>query len=280
MAARAEVLEELRRRVRRLEGIAGEGGRVLPLGPALDAALPEGGLPLGCLHEIAAGASAGDDPWGGAATGFAAALAGRVAAEHGPVLWLPSPARRRSGRGPGPLDPDLFAPDSFGGAEPYGPGLAAWGLAPERLLVVRAGTGAELLWALEEALRCRGLGAALAEVEGIDPTSARRLQLAAEAGGVTAFLLRPGPSPSGRRRAPAASAVTRWAVTPVPGRADGSRPGLGAPLWRLDLLRCRGGRPGAWIAEWRGDSFHAAPLALDEAPGPAVPPAVLPARSA
>jgi protein ImuA len=271
MAARTEVLEELRRRVRRLEGIAGEGGRVLPLGPALDAALPEGGLPLGCLHEIGAGASAGDDPWGGAATGFAAALAGRVAAEHGPVLWLPSPARRRHGPAPGALDPG-----SFEGAEPYGPGLAAWGLAPERLLVVRAATGAELLWALEEALRCRGLGAALAEVEEIDPTSARRLQLAAEAGGVTAFLLRPGSPPSGHRRAPAAAAVTRWAVTPVPGRAEGSRPGLGAPLWRLDLLRCRGGRPGAWIAEWRGDALHAAPLPPDEASGPAA----LPARSA
>ncbi|WP_207478159.1 ImuA family protein [Arenibaculum pallidiluteum] len=238
-AGKAVLLEDLRRRIRRLEGTAGEGGRVLPLGPALGAALPEGGLPLGCLHEVSAGTGPGEDPWGGAATGFAAALAGRIAALHGPVLWVRRAEARR------------------GAAEPYAPGLAAWGLGPERLIVVRARAEAEILWALEEALRCRGLGAVLAEVDGIDATAGRRLQLAAEAGGVTALLLR-----LGRRRAPASAAVTRWAVSAAPGRVvrtpDGAdEPGVGAPRWRVELLRCRGGRPGVWLAEWRGEDFAA-----------------------
>jgi protein ImuA len=245
---RAETIEELRRRIRRLEGIAGEGGRVLPLGPALDRALPEGGLPLGCLHEVGPGEcmpGGAADPWGGAATGFAAALAGRIAAVHGPVVWLLRATRR--GRAVTPA------------TEPYAPGLAAWGLGPERLVVARARSDEELLWALEEGLRCRGLGAVLAEVGDLDLTAGRRLQLAAEAGGVTALLLRLGPP-----RASASAAVTRWAVASAPSRGDAGRPGVGIAAWRLSLLRCRGGRPGSWLAEWRGDGFSALPVSGGE----------------
>jgi protein ImuA len=31
--------------------------------------------------------------------------------------------------------------------------------------------------------------------------------------------------------------------------------GLGPPRWRTRLLRCRGGQPGEWLLEWRGDGF-------------------------
>src|SRR4051812_13811131 len=84
---RTALLAGLRARIRRLEGIGGGPGRVLPFGaPALDSALPDGGLPLRCLHEVAAG----DAPGGGAATGFAAALLGAAATvgAGAPVLWI------------------------------------------------------------------------------------------------------------------------------------------------------------------------------------------------
>ena len=57
--------------------------------------------------------------------------------------------------------------------------------------MVRAGPRDARLWALEEALRSPGLTAVLAEVDRLTLTQSRRLQLAAEAKGVTAFLLRP-----------------------------------------------------------------------------------------
>ena len=100
--------------------------------------------------------------------------------------------------------------------ELFGPGLAELGLAPERLIVVRARPAAARLWALEEALRSPGLAAALAEVDQLSLTQSRRLQLAAEAKGVTALLLRPpgaGATPS--------AAATRWQIEAAPSEAAG-----------------------------------------------------------
>ena len=220
-AGKAAVLAELRARVHRLEGGGGSDGRVLALGAAaLDGHLPGGGLALGCLHEIA-GVAAGDD---GAAVGFAAALLGRLAAGRGRVLWL---SRRR----------DL-----------YPPGLAGLGLTPEPLIVVAARRDRDVLWAMEEALACRRLAAVLGEVDEMDLVASRRLQLAAESLGVTGLLLRP-PAP----RPSASAAVTRWRLAAAASAT--AAPGLGPPRWRADLARCRGGRPGRWLLEWRDGRF-------------------------
>ncbi|MGQ9366880.1 ImuA family protein [Azospirillum sp. ST 5-10] len=235
--ARGAALGALRARIRRLEGIGGVAeGRALPLGLAdLDAALPDGGLPLGCLHEVAAA-----DP--GAGTAFAAVLLARlVAVGRGPAVWI---VRGR----------DLHAP-----------GLAAYGLGPERLIAVRARRDAEALWAMEEALRCRALAAVLGEVGTVDLTASRRLQLAAEAGGVTGLLL-----PRDARPGAASAAVTRWRIAAVPSVCRPGEPGVGAPCWRAELLRCRGGRPGAWWLEWRDGAL----VAAEAAAGAAVPDAV------
>ncbi len=213
------LLSDLRRRIRRLEGhggaMAGEDGTpgVLSLGvPAVDGALPWGGLPRAGLHEVLGGGR-GD----GAADGFCAALLARLAAGGAPVLWV-----RRGG--------DL-----------YGPGLAAFGLGPERLIVVRGRTATDVLWAMEEALRSGVPAAVLGEAEGASPTALRRLQLAAESGGTMALVLRPGAAD-----AAASPALTRWRVTAAPADAGV----FAAPRWRLELVRCRGGTPAAWLMEW------------------------------
>ncbi|HSK38974.1 MAG TPA: hypothetical protein VK943_04330, partial [Arenibaculum sp.] len=146
-ADKPAVLAELRNRIRRLEGVGGEGCRVLPLGSAIDAALPDGGLPLGCLHELAADGDGPASERGAAATAFAAALLARIAAAAGPVLWIGT-------------ERDLFAP-----------GLAAFGLTPDRLIVVRARRTEDVLWAMEEALRSHGIGGVLGEVAGVGLTA-------------------------------------------------------------------------------------------------------------
>src|ERR687897_2649220 len=173
-----------------------EGGAILPLGlPGIDRALPGGGLARGCLHELCGA------PDQGAALGFAAVLLGRLMGDGGHVVWI------------GPRD------------ELFGPGLAELGLAPERLILVRARARDARLWALEEALRSSGLAAALAEVDQLTLTQSRRLQLAAEAKGVTAFLLRPlsacdapGAAPEAASAAATVS-MTRWRITPLPEEA-------------------------------------------------------------
>ncbi len=217
-ASRRAELTQLRARIRRLErGGRGEG-RSLSLGlPELDAALPEGGLPLGAVHELVAA-----DAEDGAVYGLAAHWLGLAQRREAGtwVLWCGRADRL------------------------YAPGLRAAGLDPSRLVTVRAHRDEEALWVLEEALRCRDLAGAVAEIDGLGLAPSRRLQLAAEAGGL-GFLLRK----SGGEELGASAAVTRWRIGAIPSIAGPARGMLGAPRWRLDLMRCRGGRPASWIVE-------------------------------
>jgi hypothetical protein len=74
---------------------------------------------------------------------------------------------------------------------PYAPALAAAGIDLARVLVVKARSAQETLWAAEQALRSRACGAVLAWPEGIRYPELRRLQLAAESGRACGFLFRP-----------------------------------------------------------------------------------------
>jgi protein ImuA len=214
---RAGLLAGLRARIARLDrsGLAAEARATFPLSPELDAHLPWGGLPLAGLHEVL-----GEDP--GASLGFATLLLGRAqAALPGrSLLWIAP-------------DPDA-----------YPPGLANLGLDAARLILVRAPRAADALWAAEEALRSPAIAAVLLLGPAPDLTAARRLQLAAETGGGIGLLLRETPEESGP-----GVALTRWRVSP---RAAGAATPhhLGDPAWEIRLLRARGGRPGAWLAEW------------------------------
>ncbi len=209
-------LAALRARIGAIERIGGlsdgEGAGPLSLGAAVDAALPWGGLPRGCLHEIM-----GTE----AAAGFAAGLAARLAGRTGAVLWCLRPRA------------------VFDAGHLHGPGLTQFGLDPGRLIVAQARSDQDLLWAMEEGLRSGRPAAVLGEVGEVGLAASRRLQLAAEMGGVMALLLR-------RRKARRESsvAVTRWQVAPAPsGDALSS-------VWRVDLVRCRGGAPKSWLMEW------------------------------
>lgn len=232
-------LEALRARIRLLErgpGRAPCDGLSLGL-PPLDAALPAGGLPLAALHEIAPGKPDWDD---GPVTGFCLALLVRIAAHRpGPVLWLAA------------------------GGDLYAPGLAAFGFDPCRLIEGRARCDGEVLWAMEEGLRSGALAAVVAEVAELEATAARRLQLAAESSGLPAFLLRRWSRPGAA--APIAAA-TRWRVSAAPA-ASFALPDSGIaeprPRWRVELLRCRAGRPGNFLMEWdhaTGDFSLVAPF--------------------
>jgi protein ImuA len=205
----AAVLDQLRARVRAIEGGGvGFGREVARLGEALDGGLPWGGLPRRALHEVS----------GLAATSAIAAFARRFLARGGSLVWC------RNARLAGEL------------GELYGPGLARFGLTPERVIVVQARDEAEVLWSFEEALRCRGVACAVAEIDKLDLLTSRRLQLAVETGGGAGLVLRPEPDPSPN------AALTRWRAEPV-GAADGI-------FWRLVLWRARGGAPGVWTVRW------------------------------
>lgn len=190
--------------------------------PAIDTHLPGGGLLPAALHEVA---GAGPDLEVGAAP--ALLLAGLLAQRRGPVLWAAARC-------------DL-----------HPPALAAAGLPPDR--VVFADAGRAVLLVMEEALRQPGLAGVVGEVGALTLTQSRRLQLAAEGSGVTAFVLRRFRLGGDPALAEPNAAVTRWRVAPLPSPPPVPHapdvPGLARARWRLDLVRCRGGVPASWIVE-------------------------------
>ena len=224
-APSAERLRDLRDRIARIErGAATRPGQTIPLGvPEIDHILPNGGLALGSLHEMA---GAGPDTEHGAAA--ALLVAGILARMRGPVLWVVERA-------------DLFAP-----------GLACAGLHPDR--VVFAEAGKEVLASMEEGLRHSGLAAVVGEIGGrLTLVASRRLQLAAEQTGILAFALRRSRQFDDPALQEPTAAVTRWRVTALPSPPAlphaPSVPGLARARWRVSLTRCRGGEPGSWIVE-------------------------------
>ena len=217
-------LDELRAQIARIErGPAAAydrpWGQTVSIGAAeIDQALPNGGLALGALHEIA---GAGPDTEHGAAA--ALLTAGILARMTGPVLWAMEYA-------------DLFAP-----------GLAGVGLHPDRVLFAAAGK--EVLATMEEGLRHPGLAAVVGEVAGrFSLIATRRLQLAAEQTGVLAIALRRSRQFDDPALMAPTAAMTRWKVAALPSLPV-AVPGLGPARWRLTLTRCRGGETGSWITE-------------------------------
>jgi protein ImuA len=205
------MIAQLRQSLRALQKPAGiaDGPGILPLGiERIDLALG-GGLARGALHEIAAAGEAHI----AAAAGFALGLASSGAR----LVWIAA---------------DMALAES---GAPYGPGLETFGLAPERLLTVSVARSRDLLWAREEALRCRAVGAVIGEWRHgtIDMVTQRRLSLATTESGALALLLRAAPSDE------ASTAATRWTVGAAPNAC-----------FAVELVRNRRGPLGAWILEW------------------------------
>jgi protein ImuA len=104
---------------------------------------------------------------------------------------------------------------------------------------------------MEEGLRAPGILAVVGEIGTLPAVASRRLQLAAERSGVTAFLLRRwyDSGQAARERALSNAAVTRWRIAALPSRPMRDEPGVGRPRWRIELLRCRGNEPACWEME-------------------------------
>jgi len=244
---RQEGLAGLKREIAGLARAARTDHGVLPFDvPAVDAVLPEGGLARGVLHEL--GGVGGDAEDGVVVAAFLAGILARLKPSL-PVLWCLA-------------HEDLHAP-----------GLLARGLAPERLLCVRGRDDRTVLEATEDGLKVRALAAVVGEVGDLPLTASRRLQLAAQHSGVTAFVLRRWRCAGMARIEPAApvAAVTRWRIGAFPSVPRNGEPGVGRPLWRVELLRCRGGFPARWIMEASDATGHVALAAelADRAPAPA-----------
>ncbi|MYA10032.1 MAG: hypothetical protein F4Z32_01010, partial [Gemmatimonadetes bacterium] len=168
--------DALRRTIQGIEEAGSADRPRLPLGiPGIDRALPGGGLRLGGIHEVV-----GDE----SATGFCAALLARVG---GAEAGSNTPAEGATPRGAFRRSALLWLAR---GDDLYPPGLVRYGIGPGQLLVVSGLRRADdMLWAMEEALRCRAVSGVVAEIGQIGLAAGRRLMLAAEGTGVLGLVL-------------------------------------------------------------------------------------------
>jgi protein ImuA len=226
--ARMSTLASLRGSIERIETHGDVHGlNKVALGHKSADAMLRGGLALAAVHEVFA-----EGHQGAAATGFIAAIAGRLAPRK-PLVWV-----RQD-----------FAEIESGALAPGG--LAELGLDPRLLVTVRAVDIEAALRSTADALACDALGAVVLETFGeprqLDLVASRKLTLAAQSSGVTALLMRVAAQPA------PSTAETRWIVRAAHSPPSAPWSAWGAPVFDAQLVRNRHGPVGRWIMEWKCD---------------------------
>ena len=189
-------------------------------GPMNDA-FPNHHFPLAATHEFIthdAGSLA-------ATTGFIAGIMGSLMQKGAAGLWI-SCSRI------------LFPP-----------ALKTFGIDPQRIIFVDLRNEKDVLWVIEEGLKCTGIAGVVGDIRTISFTSSRRFQLAAEQSKVTGFII------THPLKNTINACTSRWQITSLPANAEENIPGIAHPRWKVELLKIRNGKPGTWIAEWTSSGF-------------------------
>jgi protein ImuA len=225
LSPKSDIITRLRREILPLEGLhASKNNAVSDPGLGFMAeSFPRGIFPLGAVHELIS-----EKRESAASTaGFVAGILSRLMKTGNAAAWI-------------------------GGSRMlFPPALKAFGIAPDQIIFIELKKEKDILWSVEEALKCEGLAAVIGEMPELNFTSSRRFQLAVEQSRVTGFILRSNP-----RSLHPNACVSRWKINPLPGFSEEGLPGLGHPRWQVDLQKMRNGRPGSWQVEWRSGKFH------------------------
>jgi protein ImuA len=221
--SRVDIIAKLQTDILRLEGFKTIGNHAsqLSLGP-ISEALPNKTFPLGAVHEFLTPCV--EDF--AATSGFITGLISTVIKDSGAILWISS---SRS----------IFPP-----------ALITFGIQPDRCVFIEVRREKDILWTMEEALKCGALTSVVAELRDLNFTDSRRLQLAVEQSKVTGFILRRSTNQS------TTACVSRWNISSLRGELIDNLPGIGYPKWRVELLRIRNGKPGVWELQWKNGRFH------------------------
>ncbi|MEO6721206.1 MAG: Error-prone repair protein ImuA [Ferruginibacter sp.] len=193
----------------------------MELGPIKNA-FPGNSFPIGAIHEFICNAV--EDA--AVTAGFIASLLGSLMRKGGVAIWIG-------------CSPTIFPPS-----------LKSFGIAPDKIIFIDLKKEKEMLWVMEEALKCKGLAAVIGELKELSFTTSRRLQLAVEQSKVTGFIIRHNP-----RGLNTTACISRWKITSLlTGSAD-ELPGVGFPQWNVELLKVRNGYPGSWQIEFIAGHF-------------------------
>jgi protein ImuA len=227
LAGKTDIISDLKMDILRLQGFAdGKAGGRYGGPKVLTDVFPDSSFPLGAVHEFI---STGIESTA-ATSGFISGLMGSLMGSRGTILWI----------------------SSFRTIFPAA--LIEFGIQPERCVFVDLKKEKDVLWAMNESLKCDALTAVVGEIRDLDFNASRRLQLAVEQSKVTGFVIRQKP-----RQLNATACVSRWKITHLPSVPMDDLPGIGFQQWKAELLKIRNGKPGVWNVQWtKGDSLMSA----------------------
>jgi len=227
-ATKADIIAQLRRDILPLQGLKSTLGTTpvdVGLGP-MKYAFPNSSFPFAAIHEFCYN----QIEHATASCGFIAGLLSTFMRNGGVSMWISSSR-------------NIFPP-----------ALKLFGIEPDKIIFLDVHKQKDVLWAMEEALKCDSLTTVIAETKQISFTASRRLQLAVEQSGVTGLILH-----HTQNLFNITSCVTRWKITPLPSLLPGDIPGVGFPRWNVELLKVRNGKPGSWQIEWASNRFRHVP---------------------
>lgn len=224
MNGKHEIIEQLRRDIRSLEtnrSCTVRQPSQVELGP-INQAFQDKRFPLGAMHEFRC-----NEMKNLAATqGFIAAILGYLLKDGTAGVWI------------GPVKTMLPT------------ALLHYGIKPDHVFFVDASSDKEVLYIMEELLKCPDFVAVVGQLRDLDLTASRRLQIALKQSHVTGFIIRYQP-----RRQQATSSYCKWQITTLPGFKEPDRPGVGAFHWQVKLEKTLYGRPGSWTMAWKRKHF-------------------------
>jgi protein ImuA len=150
-----------------------------------------------------------------------------IARDAGPILWVQDRVSLKEA------------------GQPFVPGMGT----KRSIIRVNVTRPADVLMAMEDGLRTKGLAAVIGEIWG-DPaalsfTATKRLAMRAEANALPCWLIRRAASPN------LSAARNRWRVASLPSTPHPDDPKApGDPRWHIELFRARQTKPGAWVASY------------------------------
>lgn len=238
LVSKKEMIRHLKEKILSMEGFGiGPDSRMHDFGlGSMNEAFPGGAFPVGAVHEFISPT----EPCAAATTGFMAALLGTLMKKGGICLWIGI------------------------GHKVFPSALKFFGVEPHRVIFIDVKRERDVLWAMEQGLKCNALAAVVAEISNISFAESQRLQLAVESSKVTGFLHR-----QHLRKENTLACVSRWKISPLASLTNGL-PGVGFPCLEIELAKIRNGRPGIWHMEWKNGAFRVVPDQTEIAVKPSV----------
>ena len=224
-AVRRDIISRLERDILPLEGLKSlPADNNIHLGyRAIESAFPNGKLPIACTHEFIAASLEDIAP----TNGFIAVLLSKLMQFDGVVIWI------SSSRTLFPL------------------ALKSYDVEPDKIIFIDVKNERDVLYAVEESLKCKRIIAVVGEIKQISFKESRRLQLAAEQCRVIGLLVRHQP-----KILNTIACVSRWRITALKSELVDGMPGVGFPRWNVELLKVRNGKPGSWQIEYSSNRLQ------------------------